>query len=506
MPSPTPDRPDVLEGLDAPEATRRTLLALIALGAGFDLTFNGQRLGIAIPIFTLILAASLRTVLHRSVGTDLLLGSAIGVAVFPALIASPQLAALDIFAASTLLGLAATQDLEPITRASVVGLVHRGLTLLRRALGVPSYVAAPFARPAERGRLRTTIRAALIAAPVLILFAALLSSGDRVFGRIISSFVPEWNVPDFTSHIVLTLVGAALVAILWRTAVGRERAWQRTTIGRSPVLSFAEWGTVLLGIDVLFAVFVVVQFAYLFGGQHRVRVTAGLTYAEYARSGFFQLSATAALTVLVIMAAWDWGARDHQGHERTFRALVTPMVALSAVVLASALKRLALYEGTFGFTINRFFGYVSIATIGAVLLVLTAAIWTRRREHLIAGFLALGVIALLVTNVLNPDRFVAARNLARYEAIHKIDASYLGGALGPDAVPLTATLLKTLGAEDRKALVVGLCVQLPELGAEPSWRSVNLGRASARRALEAAGVTQATCEDALQKPPPPSSS
>jgi len=325
----------------------------------------------------------------------------------------------------------------------------------------------------------------------------------RVFGRLISSFLPEWNVSSFVSHIVLTLVGAALVAILWRTAAGRERAWdERATIGRSPVLSFAEWATVLFGIDVLFAGFVVVQFAYLFGGHHRVSVTPGLTYAEYARSGFFQLSAVAALTVLVILAAWDWGGRDHRGHERTFRTLVTAMVVLSGVVLASALKRLALYEGTFGFTINRFFGYVAIASIGAVLLVLVGAMWTGRRDRLIAGFLAVGFAALMAINVLNPDRFVATHNLARYEAIHKIDAAYLGGALGPDAVAVTATLLKTLPPADRSALLRGLCVQLPGLDAEPSWRSDNLGRSTARAALETAGVTQATCENALQKPPP----
>ena len=37
--------------------------------------------------------------------------------------------------------------------------------------------------------------------------------------------------------------------------------------------------------------------------------TAGLTYAEYARSGFAQLLAVAALTLAVVAAAHRW-ARD----------------------------------------------------------------------------------------------------------------------------------------------------------------------------------------------------
>src|SRR5204862_2175991 len=125
----------------------------------------------------------------------------------------------------------------------------------------------------------------------------------------------------------------------------------------------------------------------------------GLTYAEYARSGFFQLAVAAALTVVVIIAAWDAGRRDHASHERSFRALVTAMVALTAVVLASAVTRLALYEGTFGFTVRRFFGYVAIISIGAVLVVLLAAIWTARRDRLIAGFLLVGILSTLAVNV-----------------------------------------------------------------------------------------------------------
>ena len=46
-------------------------------------------------------------------------------------------------------------------------------------------------------------------------------------------------------------------------------------------------------LDALFLAFVIVQLAVLFGGHDRVLRTTGLTYAEYARSGFWQLLAVA---------------------------------------------------------------------------------------------------------------------------------------------------------------------------------------------------------------------
>jgi hypothetical protein len=402
---------------------------------------------------------------------------------------------LDVLAASALFGLAATQDLGPARSVSVTGLVRRGLAILLRALTVPRFLAAPLAQPAERRRGKTILRAALIAAPILALFASLLASGDRVFARMLSSVLPEWNVGSILSHLVLTLVGVVLVAILWRTSLGDgDAAEPKPQVARVPLLGFAEWATILIGIDLLFAAFVTVQLAYLFGGNARVLVTPGLTYAEYARSGFFQLAAAAALTVLVILAAWDAGRRDHPGHERWFRGSVSTMVGLTAIVLVSAIKRLALYEGTFGFTINRFFGYIAILSIGGVLLVLLAAIWTRRRERVVAGFILVGFAALLAVNVINPDRFVAERNAARFDAIGKIDVSYLTNELGDDAVPVMVSLLGRLGREDATVLRAVLCERARSLDAETSWRSANLGRSSARTALEAAGFTPSSCE------------
>ena len=43
----------------------------------------------------------------------------------------------------------------------------------------------------------------------------------------------------------------------------------------------------LISIDLLFLVFVWIQFAYLFGGQANITIE-GFTYAEYARRGFLE--------------------------------------------------------------------------------------------------------------------------------------------------------------------------------------------------------------------------
>src|SRR5438552_666171 len=154
-PPPLPPAPgDVLEAIDVPEATRTALAAIACLGLGFDLTFNGQRPGLAIPLLALGLATSIRRIAVRSPATDVLLASAVVIAVFPALLASPPLAAFDVVAAAALLALAATQDRGSITSETVPGLVRRALTIVVAALEVPRSLTAPFVAPGERSRLR----------------------------------------------------------------------------------------------------------------------------------------------------------------------------------------------------------------------------------------------------------------------------------------------------------------------------------------------------------------
>ena len=60
----------------------------------------------------------------------------------------------------------------------------------------------------------------------------------------------------------------------------------------------------LFAVDVLFAVFAVVQVVYLFGGADTL-AAIGMTYSDYARQGYFQLVAVVALAGLLLIGAHE---------------------------------------------------------------------------------------------------------------------------------------------------------------------------------------------------------
>src|SRR6185369_12642068 len=88
-------------------------------------------------------------------------------------------------------------------------------------------------------------------------------------------------------------------------------------------LGAIESATILVAVDVLFAIFVLLQIAYLFGGQDTLAAT-GLPYAQYARRGFFEL-------VWVAVLAGGLLATVHAVAARRSRVLVGAGLALAVL-------------------------------------------------------------------------------------------------------------------------------------------------------------------------------
>ena len=147
--------------------------------------------------------------------------------------------------------------------------------------------------------------------------------------------------------------------------------------------------------------------------------TAGLTYAEYARSGFWQLLAVAALTFAVIAAARRWAPA-------AAALLLTALCLLTLVVLASALKRLGLLEETYGFTRLRFAAHAALFYLGGAL---RAWCSSRARRRGCRGRSSpspprrCSLFALA-----DPERRIAEHNVDRYERTGKLDVAYLADA------------------------------------------------------------------------------
>jgi hypothetical protein len=245
---------------------------------------------------------------------------------------------------------------------------------------------------------------------------------------------------------------------------------------RGGILGLGEVGTVLLVVDLLFAAFVAVQFRYLFGGSELVRTLTGMSYAEYARRGFFELVTVAALSLPLLLAADYWLDRSDPRRMRRFRQLAGLMLLLLDVMLASALLRMWLYTTQFGLTEQRFY---TTAFMGWLVLVFGwfgATVLRGRRERFGMGALLAGWLVLAALNLVNPDGVIAEVNLARAARGRPFDVAY-ATTLSADALPAWHRALPRLATNEACAAASRLNARWgAELGASGRW-TIALARA-----------------------------
>jgi Domain of unknown function (DUF4173) len=338
-------------------------------------------------------------------------------------------------------------------------------------------------REAVRGRWKgqalAVSRGVLLAAPLLLLFGALLVAADAIFERLIIE-VFGFDLAEVFSHLSLIIFFAWITAgALWAGLMARVP--DSLTIPRPRVLSLGivEVGIVLGLLDLLFLTFVVIQVRYLFGGAGRVATTAGLSYAEYARRGFFELVTVTALALpLLLVAHWLLRA-ETRAHQRLFKTLAGIMVVLLFVVVASALQRMYLYQQEFGLTELRLYTTVFMVWISTVLLWFVLTVLRARRDRFAFGALIAGFVAIFAINVMNPDALIASTNIDRMEAGKRFDAYYLT-TLSADAAPVLLEFLPEIGDKRLgKDYTVEEAIVDRWDSKEPDWRTWNLSRSRA---------------------------
>ncbi|MEV4640317.1 DUF4173 domain-containing protein [Actinoplanes sp. NPDC049548] len=316
---------------------------------------------------------------------------------------------------------------------------------------------------------------AVVSAVLLLVFGSLFASADAAFADIVSAVVPDVDAGTVVRWIFVFTV---TVGVLGAAAFLRAAPPDLSGLdggGRRRVGRF-EWAVPLTLLVLLFALFVGIQLTVLFGGSEHVLDTDGLTYAEYARGGFWQLLIVTGLTLLVLAGAARWAPREAPADRALIRAVLGALAVLTLVIVASALHRMDVYADTYGLTRLRVLVAVCEVWLGVVFLLVLGAGVRLKAAWLPRTVVAAGVLALLGLAAANPDHLIADRNVTRYQQTGHIDTAYLS-ELSADAVPA----LDRLRGYQRDCALESIS---EDLEVDPDdWRGANLARARARDVL-----------------------
>ncbi|MES0837631.1 DUF4153 domain-containing protein [Nocardiopsis tropica] len=377
---------------------------------------------------------------------------------------------------------------NPSSREGAVGVVSGSLGLFRNLPSTPLFLVGPLRSGRGRRLAGPVLLTTLVTGALLLVFGLLFSFADAVFASYIarlfegafsgSTFFDGFS-RLFAMLAAVLFTGSAVLAARRRRAPGNAPARPAGAGPASPSLPVWVWTIPLGALVALFTAFLGVQAVAMFGGDDHVQRVAGVTYAEYARQGFFQL-VVVSLLVLCVIAVAVYVLPSRPAATRTLRnALLGLLCVLTLVILASAMMRLQLYIDTFGLTRLRISAEAWIVwSAGVFGLVIAAGVLNtlgRRAAWLPRGTAALAGVALAVFAYGNPDLRIAESH--HDLELTQVDTWYLRD-LSADALPA----LVELEGGDRACALSGIAYRLDDAGEEglASW---NLSRHRGRAQL-----------------------
>ncbi|HRX58695.1 MAG TPA: DUF4173 domain-containing protein [Eubacteriales bacterium] len=236
-----------------------------------------------------------------------------------------------------------TQDVPLRREGAAVRGVLRGV-FIKAFTGIPTFFRAigSLFCGEKRSAARRTFLGLAIGLPLMVVVLALLASADAKMSELIGGLFEHFSVWRWFSRIVWVVAAAMLFySFFYNMTWGRRDPLPKAVP--------ADWKlaapAVVIGLLLAsYALFIYVQFTYLFGGT----LPVDLTYSEYAREGFWQLIAVALINFTVLGVCFVKSEPS-----RGIRLLETLLIAASLAVLTSAAWRMLLYVGAYGLTIRR---------------------------------------------------------------------------------------------------------------------------------------------------------
>jgi hypothetical protein len=427
------------------------------------------RLGVNVPIVGVAMVAALFPVARRDRTSVVFAALTVALLAVPAVMAAGWLAALAITLAVPLGSYALTGG------RSWIELLGGGLSLPLAVPHAVPWTGRGLTALAGSGRRPSgpVVVSLLVSGALLAVFGVLFATADVAFSQAVTGLLPDLAVWPLIPR-VLVFAGAATATVTGTfLAVAPPRFIRppaAAPVGRTP------WVIPIAALDLLFLGFVAVQADVLLAAdKDRLLRSTGLSYAEYARQGFWQLLIVTGLVLAVVAVAGRYAPLQRRADRATVRMLLGLLCALTLVVVTVALRRLYLYEEAYGWTRLRLWVHAFELWMGLVVVLIAIAGIRLDAAWLPRAIATSGAVGLLALGLVNPDGFIATRTVDHLRHSGAADLSYLSG-LSADAAPA----LDRLPEPQRSCALRRLAVALQH---DDSWSGGNLSRARARGLL-----------------------
>ncbi len=168
----------------------------------------------------------------------------------------------------------------------------------------------------------------------------------------------------------------------------------------------------LIPLVVVYVFFFVSQWQYYVSGFSGA-LPEGLSYATYARNGFFELCAVSAINFFILFAVSLVMKRQSKGEGILLKAANVVISLMTLVLIATAMSKMVLYIKSYGLTERRVVSSWFMVLLAIIFIIIIAKQFIKKIKVLPASGIAVALMLALLT-LSNYNGIIADYNVDRY--------------------------------------------------------------------------------------------
>ncbi|KNY29343.1 DUF4153 domain-containing protein [Pseudobacteroides cellulosolvens] len=437
----------VKEQISVNKETVILLFCCIGLGIAGDILLFEKPFGISYPIFILVFYAiflwRLRGLLKFKLDFGwLLCVPVIGLSSTYAIYSNNVFRVLN-FAAVPILIVAQTIILTGCNKnkwsslSFILDILEGMFIKVFRHMGKPFVIISkiPLFNTHKNKNIVKILAGLVISLPVILIVIPLLASADKVFQHYLNNLPNLFTglrIDEIISRIIfIALLSLASFSYIW-SLHNKKSKEQIENCDKNKdqwkILDPVIVSTILVCVNLIYAVFVTIQFTYLLGGTKPL----GFSFSEYARRGFFELVAVSLINFSILLLNINFTRNSGKNSHLTVKVLNTFLIICTLIMLYSAHYRMWLYEDAYGYTYLRVFTHSFMVFIFILLIVSAIKVWNTKLL-LFKYYVIIGLISYMAINFINVDNIIASKNIDRLKDGKALDVAYFNN-LSYDAV------------------------------------------------------------------------
>lgn len=282
---------------------------------------------------------------------------------------------------------------------------------------VPMTKAAFSGRKKGKG-IGAALLGAVLALPVLTVVIVLLSKGDAAFENLTTRFTDTlFSGYAFVSAVVSLVLSLYIFTVMFSSRnrlMVTDPEKKKKAVAGFRFLSVSVTNGFLGAISAVYVVYLLSQLTYFFGAfGGSIPESVQMTVAEYSRRGFFEMSAVAAINLLLIFVAVMFSKRTDGKMAKSVKGFLLFLCGFTEILIMTAMSKMALYISRCGLTRKRVFVTAAILVMFVTFVCVIIRLFKRNFPYMKIVFCVFLLVYSLLS-VVNVDAVIADYNVDAY--------------------------------------------------------------------------------------------